>query len=42
MSQFEWDEQKRQEVFDERGVDMLFAALIFEGDILTKIDDRED
>jgi len=39
--QFEWDEAKRQEVLEERGVDILYAALIFEGDTLTKIDDRE-
>ncbi len=39
---FEWSEPKRQEVLEQRGVDILYAALIFEGDTLTKIDDRED
>ena len=39
--QFEWDEPKRREVLEQRGVDILYAALIFEGDTLTKIDDRE-
>jgi uncharacterized DUF497 family protein len=40
--QFEWDEDKRQEVIAKRGVDILVAALIFEGDVLTKVDDRAD
>jgi uncharacterized DUF497 family protein len=40
--QFEWDEKKRQSVIEERGVDMLQAALIFEGPVLTKTDDRRD
>ncbi|MBX3574713.1 MAG: BrnT family toxin [Mesorhizobium sp.] len=40
--QFEWDERKRQQVVKERGVDILYAALIFEGEVLTRIDDRED
>ena len=39
---FEWSETKRREVLEQRGVDILYAALIFEGDTLTKIDDRED
>lgn len=39
---FEWDENKRQEVLAKRGVDILYAALIFEGPILTKVDDRQD
>lgn len=38
----EWDEQKRQDVIGKRGVDILEAALIFEGPVLTRIDDRED
>lgn len=38
----EWDEEKRQEVLKTRGVDMLYAALIFEGDTLIREDDRED
>ncbi len=40
--QFEWNEEKRQQVLDERGVDLLEAALIFEGFTLTKEDDRQD
>ena len=39
---FEWDEEKRREVLEKRGVDVLYAALIFENDVLTKVDDRED
>jgi uncharacterized DUF497 family protein len=37
---FEWDENKRQQVIRQRGVDMLYAALIFEGVVLTRPDDR--
>lgn len=40
--EFEWDETKRQQVLRERGVDILYAALIFEGPVLTRIDDRAD
>jgi uncharacterized DUF497 family protein len=40
--EFEWDERKRLEVLSERGVDVLYAALIFEGDVLTRIDDRRN
>ncbi|MGE0503323.1 MAG: BrnT family toxin [Rhizobiaceae bacterium] len=40
--QFEWDETKRQQVISERGVDILYAALIFEGEVLTRRDDRRD
>ncbi|OLP59223.1 hypothetical protein BJF93_04815 [Xaviernesmea oryzae] len=39
---FEWDERKRHLVIEERGVDILQAALIFEGPVLTKIDNRRD
>ena len=39
---FEWDEKKRAETFKERGVDILYAALIFEGKTLQRVDDRED
>lgn len=39
---FEWDEVKRQRIIAERGVDLLHAALIFEGVILTRRDDRHD
>lgn len=39
---FEWDEAKRQETLRERGVDILYAALIFEGVTFTRHDDRVD
>ena len=38
----QWDEGKRQAILSERGVDILYAALIFEGPTLTRRDDRED
>jgi uncharacterized DUF497 family protein len=40
--EFEWDERKRQRVIEERSVDLLYAAQIFDGPVLTRIDDRED
>ena len=40
--EFEWDEDKRQRIWRERGIDILRAALIFEGPVLTKADDRRD
>ncbi len=40
--EFEWDEKKRQQVIRERRVDILYAARIFEGETLTRIDDRQD
>jgi uncharacterized DUF497 family protein len=40
--EFEWDENKRQEIIEKRKIDILYAALIFEGDVLTRVDDRED
>jgi uncharacterized DUF497 family protein len=40
--QFAWDENKRREIIDTRGIDILEAALIFEGPVLTAIDDRMD
>ncbi len=40
--QFEWDEEKRQEVISERDIDILYAARIFENQVLVRIDDRED
>ena len=40
--EFEWDEDKRSEVFEERGVDFLRASLIFEGPVLTHADRRWD
>ena len=39
---FEWDEKKRQANLARHGVDFLDAALIFEGSVLTRIDDRQD
>ena len=38
----EWDERKRQDILEKRGVDILDAALIFEGPVLSAIDDRSD
>ncbi|AJY45990.1 hypothetical protein TM49_10400 [Martelella endophytica] len=40
--EFQWDEVKRQRILAERGVDILYAALIFEGVVLTREDDRRD
>jgi len=40
--QFEWDENKRQQILKERGIDILDAALIFENAVITRIDDRQD
>ncbi len=39
---FEWDEAKRRQVIQTHGVDFLYAALIFEGPVLTRVDDRHD
>lgn len=40
--EFEWDENKRASNRDKHGVDLVYAALIFEGETLTRIDDRKD
>lgn len=40
--QLEWDEEKRRKIYDERGIDVLEAALIFENPVLTKQDNRQD
>ncbi|NTA59831.1 BrnT family toxin [Agrobacterium tumefaciens] len=40
--EFEWDEKKREEVIKTRKVDILYAALIFEGTVVTNEDDRKD
>lgn len=40
--EFEWDENKRQQVIRERRVDILYAAGIFEGPVLTSEDLREN
>ena len=39
---FEWNERKRQELILQRGFDLLHAARIFEGPILTELDTRLD
>jgi uncharacterized DUF497 family protein len=39
---FEWNEDKRNQNYDKHGVDLLEAALIFEGPTLTRVDDRRD
>jgi uncharacterized protein len=39
---FEWDEEKRQETLLQRGIDFLYAAQIFEGNVVTIVDDRQD
>ena len=39
---FEWDEEKRKKIMSERGIDILDAALIFEKEVLTKEDRRDD
>lgn len=40
--QFSWNEEKRRDVYEKHGVDMLEAALIFENPVLTKQDTRRD
>lgn len=40
--EFEWDENKRQQIIIERDIDMVYAASIFEGDVLTRTDVRKD
>lgn len=42
MMEFEWDEEKRAQTIAKHGVDPLYAALIFEGPTLTRVDDRRD
>lgn len=39
---FEWDEDKRQKTLEERDVDFLYAAQIFEGETVMIVDDRRD
>ena len=36
----EWDDEKRRKNISKHGVDLIYAALIFEGPTLTKIDNR--
>ncbi len=40
--ELEWDEKKREEVIKSRKVDILYAALIFEGIVVTSVDDRKE
>ena len=40
--EFDWHEAKSQRNVQERGFGFDFAALIFEGRVLTQIDDRQD
>lgn len=40
--EFEWDEIKRQSNLAKHGVDILDAALIFEGETFSLVDDRHD
>ena len=40
--QVEWDDGKRRRLLRERGIDLLYAALIFDGPVLTWEDDRQD
>jgi uncharacterized DUF497 family protein len=39
---FTWDEGKRQHVLEERGIDLLRAALIFDGPTIEYEDARHD
>ena len=39
---FEWDEEKRQRNVRVHGIDFLTASLVFENEMLERIDDRED
>ncbi len=39
---FEWDEEKRQDGIKKHGVDMVYAALIFEGAVFAAVDNRQD
>jgi hypothetical protein len=39
--ELDWDEAKRQKTLAERNVDILYAAGIFEGRVLTRRDERD-
>jgi uncharacterized DUF497 family protein len=39
---FEWDEEKRRHNLLKHGVDLLYAAVILEGDVVRIVDDRQD
>ena len=40
--QFSWDEKKRRAILQRRGFDILHAAKIFNGPVLTEHDTRRD
>ncbi len=40
--EFEWDEDKRVKVYRDRGVDLLVAAQIFKGPVITTEDTRKE
>lgn len=40
--EFELNESKREDVKRKRSVDLLYAALIFDGPVLTRVDNRKD
>lgn len=40
--EFELNETKRAQNLAKHGVDLLFAALIFDGPVITKLDSRRD
>lgn len=40
--EFEWDEAKRQLIIESRGIDLLKAARIFDGRVLSAVDERQD
>jgi len=42
MRKFEWDEEKNQSNIEKHGIRFEDAQTIFDGQILTKIDDRND
>jgi uncharacterized protein len=39
---FEWDEEKAASNIEKHGIDFPFASKIFEGQYLSKVDDRKD
>lgn len=40
--EFEWDEDKRREIWEQRRLDILYAAGIFTNPVLTVRDQRHD
>lgn len=39
---FEWNEDKREQNLVKHGVDLLYAALIFENPVVVTVDERFD